>query len=284
MKVSIITCTSNSASILAWNLKSISIQTHIDIEHIIIDNNSSDNTIEIAKEFPHITKIISEPDNGIYFAMNKGIAHATGDIIGFLNSDDYLSGPDVISKIVERFKKTNCSAVYGSLIYVKEHSLNEIHRVWQVEDYNHRLPFKGWMLPHPTFYVKKEVYQNFGVFNTEFKFAADYEIILRFLLKHQISVSPISDVLVYMRTGGATNKNLFSRFQVHLEDWRAWKSIGLAPKWYTLFLKPLRKTIQFIIPYFSIKWRLHELPEYHPKIKNVNTLTNINKKIIVTSN
>lgn len=284
MKVSIITCTSNSASTLAWNLKSISIQSHINIEHIIIDNNSSDKTIEIAKTFPHITTIISEPDNGIYFAMNKGLAIATGDIIGFLNSDDYLSGPDVITKIVERFKETNCSAVYGSLIYVKEHSLNEIHRVWQAEAYNHQLPFKGWMLPHPTFYVKKEVYQNFGVFNTDFKFAADYEIILRFLLKHQISVSTINDVLVYMRTGGATNKNLVSRFQVHIEDWRAWKSIGLAPKWYTLFLKPLRKTIQFIIPYFSIKWRLHEHPEYHPKIKNVNTITNLNKKIIVTSN
>jgi len=271
MKVSIITCTSNSASTLSWNLQSICNQSYIDIEHIIIDNNSSDNTIELANQYPHIARIISEPDEGIYYAMNKGISLATGDIIGFLNSDDYLSGPDVITKIVDRFKKNNCLAVYGSLLYVKEQSLNEIHRVWEVEDYNDYLFYNGWMLPHPTFYVKKEVYQYFGLFNTDFKFAADYEIMLRFLLKHKISVSAIYDVLVYMRTGGATNKNITSRFKVHKEDWAAWKSVGLSPKWYTLFLKPLRKLIQFIIPYFSIKWRLHIHPVYHPQIKNVNS-------------
>ena len=269
MKVSIITCTSNSAATLAWNLKSISIQTHRDIEHIIIDNNSSDRTLEIAHQYPHISSILSEPDDGIYFAMNKGLQLATGDIIGFLNSDDYLAGPDVITKIVEQFMQKDCDAVYGNLIYIKEHALNEIHRFWSVTDYKHHLPFKGWMLPHPTFYVKKEVYQNYGVFNTDFKYAADYEIILRFLLKYKISVSPIYEVLVYMRTGGATNKDVFSRIKVHQEDRLVWKALGIKPKWYTLIFKPLRKTMQFIVPYFSIKWRLHTHPEYHPNPTNV---------------
>ncbi len=284
MKVTIITCTSNSASTLAWNLQSIAIQTHLDIEHIIIDNRSTDRTLEIAKQFSHVTKIISEPDNGIYYAMNKGLALASGDVIGFLNSDDYFSGPDVIAKIVNRFKQTNCDAVYGSLIYVKEHALNEIHRVWEADDYNHNLPYKGWMLPHPTFYVKKEVYQNYGVFNTDFNFAADYEIMLRFLLKHQISVETIHEILVYMRTGGATNKNMSSRIKVHQEDWGAWKSVGITPRWYTLYLKPLRKIIQFIIPYFSIKWRLHEHPEYRPIINNVHPLVKLNSEIKLSLN
>ena len=262
MKVTIITCTNNSESTLAWNLKSIAMQTYLTIEHIIIDNNSSDNTLNIVQQFPHISSIISEPDDGIYYAMNKGLEHATGDIIGFLNSDDYFEGPDVIAKIVHQFNVKKCDAVYGSLIYVKNEALNIIHRVWLITDYEDELPYNGWMLPHPTFYVRKEIYNKYGFFNTNFRFAADYEIILRFLMKFNINVSPIHEVLVYMRTGGVTNKDLTSRIKVHNEDRLVWKSLGLKPKWYTLLAKPLRKLMQFIIPYFSIKWRLHITPDY----------------------
>ena len=272
MKVSIITCTSNSASTLAWALKSIAVQTYQNIEHIIIDNNSSDKTIEIALQYPHITSVISAPDNGIYFGMNKGLQLVTGDIIGFLNSDDYLAAPDIIEKIVNKFKNSNSEAVYGNLIFVKKESPTIMYRLWKSKKYKHTLPLYGWTLPHPTFYVRKQVYEKYGLFNTDFKYAADYEIIIRFLFKKKIVVTHINEVFVYMRSGGVTNGNLSSRYKVHLEDRKVWESLGLSPRWYTLFLKPTRKIFQFIIPVISIKRKFNSLPEYQKD--------NMNKHII----
>lgn len=262
MKVTIITATYNSAKTLKLNLDSVAKQLYHNIEHIIIDNASTDGTLELLNKYSHIARIISEKDAGIYDAMNKGIANATGDIIGILNSDDYLANENTIATIVSEFKATKADAVYGNLIYVKNNDPQKIKRVWVAGGYNPNLFYSGWMLPHPTFYVRKEVYERYGNYNTSFRYAADYEMILRLLLKHKITISPIRAVIVYMLAGGTGNKNIGTRIKVNLEDRRAWETIGLAPKWYTLHLKPLRKLWQYLIHYFSVRWLVHIPPAY----------------------
>ena len=194
--------------------------------------------------------------------MNKGIANATGDIIGILNSDDYLASEHTISNIVSKFKSTNAQATYGNLIYVDNKHPEKIQRVWISGGYDPKLFYSGWMLPHPTFYVKREVYQQYGVYNDSFKYAADYEMILRLLLKHKINIAPMREVIVYMLAGGAGNKDLGTRIKVNLEDRRAWQTVGLTPKWYTLHCKPLRKLWQYMLHLLSVKWLVH-IPPAH---------------------
>lgn len=262
MKVTIITATYNSAKTLKLNLDSVAKQLYHNIEHIIIDNASSDGTLELLKGYDHIARIISEKDAGIYDAMNKGIANATGDIIGILNSDDYLASEHTIANIVSKFKSSNAQATYGNLIYVDNKHPEKIKRVWISGGYNPKLFYSGWMLPHPTFYVKREVYQQYGVYNDSFKYAADYEMILRLLLKHKINIAPMREVIVYMLAGGAGNKDLGTRIKVNLEDRRAWQTVGLTPKWYTLHFKPLRKLWQYMLHLLSVKWLVH-IPPAH---------------------
>jgi len=283
MKVSIITCTFNSAETLFLNLESVARQSHNNIEHIIIDNISTDSTLEIISHYPHIARIVSEKDQGIYDGIAKGIGMATGDIIGILNSDDYLADQDIIESIVNTFQSDNCEAVYGNLIYVKNNQTSMIHRVWLEGKYHSNLFYRGWMPPHPTFYVRKDVYEKYGSFNQSLKYAADYEIMLRFLLKYKIQISVIPRVMIYMRTGGASNKSFLRRLKVHSEDYEAWRVNDLTPKWYTLTLKPLRKLIQFIYPQVSIKWLLH-IPPSHEKDSFINGINNKSKLININKN
>jgi len=263
MKVTIITATFNSAKTLSHNLNSVARQSYKNIEHIIVDNCSTDGTQALAEQYAHISQIISEKDNGIYDAMNKGIANASGDIIGILNSDDYLASEHTIANIVSEFITTKADAIYGNLIYVNNKNPDKIKRVWISGGYNPKLFYSGWMLPHPTFYVKKEVYEQYGLYNDSFKYAADYEMILRLLLKHKIHISPMREVIVYMLAGGAGNKDIGTRIKVNLEDRRAWETVGLTPKWYTLHFKPLRKLWQFILHFLSIKWLVHIPPTHN---------------------
>jgi glycosyltransferase len=283
MKVSIITCTYNSAATLMYNLESVFRQEYKNIEQIIIDNQSTDDTLKIAKEYTQVKQIVSEPDGGIYDAMNKGIARATGDIIGILNSDDYLAGPDVIGSIVKKFRKKNCEATYGNLIYVKKKHPEKIHRVWISGNFKPAHFYRGWMMPHPTFYVSKEVYKKYGVFDTSFNYSADYEIILRFLLKYKIRIYYINQVLIYMRAGGSGNRNLGRRVEVHAEDHRAWVTNQLQPKWYTLKLKPIRKINQFLVHYFHISWLVH-IPPTHNNDSFLKRVINVKGKIVYLKN
>jgi glycosyltransferase len=250
-------------------------QSYANIEHIIIDNCSTDGTLELAERFGHISRIISEKDKGIYDAMNKGIAHATGDIIGILNSDDYLASEQTIANIANEFNEEKTQAIYGNLIFVNNNKDHKIHRLWLVGGYNSKLFYNGWMLPHPTFYVRKQVYEKYGSYDDSFRYAADYEMILRLLLKNRIVVTPMREVLVYMLSGGAGNKNLKTRIKVNLEDRRAWRTVGLIPNWYTLYAKPLRKLWQFIRHYFSYRWLTHvppakDLTSYIHKKQRIN--------------
>ncbi len=245
MKVSIITVCFNSAATIANTIKSIQSQNFLNIEHIIIDGVSSDNTIEVIKACGHTGPLISEKDSGLYDAMNKGIKLATGNIIGILNSDDSYTDPKVINDVVEEFKKEYCDAVYADLNYIDPNSDEKIVRKWKSGRYKYSKFKYGWMPPHPTVFVKKEIYDMYGSFNTKLNSAADYELILRFLYKNKIKVHYLPRVLVNMRSGGLSNRNLKHRLKAHMEDYRAWEFNGINPSWYTLMLKPVRKVLQF---------------------------------------
>jgi glycosyltransferase len=176
MKITLITATFNSEKNICDCLQSVSCQTYKRIEHIIIDGASSDNTLEIIKtKSNHISKIISEPDKGIYDALNKGIRIATGDIIGFVHSDDILSSKDILTSILKSFTEEKADGVYGDILLVKRNDLNKIIRYWKSNPFNKKQLTYGWMPPHPTLFLKKEVYEKHGFFNVNFKISGDYE-------------------------------------------------------------------------------------------------------------
>jgi glycosyltransferase len=245
MKISIITATYNSAATVRDTLACIAGQQYANIEHIIVDGLSKDNTLEIVKEFPHVAKVISEKDKGIYDAMNKGVQLATGDIVGILNSDDFYSSPAVLEKVAAAFQDTAVEAVYGDLQYVKQDNVQLVIRTWKSGKFEKRYLYYGWMPPHPTFFVRRHIYDKCGLFNTTLRSAADYELMLRVLLKYDTCAQYIPEVLVKMRAGGASNASLKNRIRANKEDAMAWKLNHLKPYFFTMWLKPLRKVLQF---------------------------------------
>ncbi|MBC7848841.1 MAG: glycosyltransferase [Chitinophagaceae bacterium] len=247
MKISIITASFNSAGTITDTLQSVATQTYTDIEHIIVDGASQDATLQIVSRYGNVAKVLSEKDNGIYDAMNKGIRLASGSIVGILNSDDFYVDPFVIEQVMKLFENDSVDAVYGDLQYVDASNTAKVVRTWKAGTYNQRSFYNGWMPPHPTFFVRKSLYDRFGVFNLELRTAADYEIILRFLVKHQIKATYLPKIVVRMRTGGASNSSIKQRLKANREDRRAWEINGLHPTVFTLILKPLRKINQFII-------------------------------------
>lgn len=246
MKVSIITATYNSAGTVRDTLLSVQSQTYPSIEHLVIDGCSKDDTLQIVNTFDHIAQCISEPDKGIYDAMNKGIARATGDIIGILNSDDFYADGNAITDVVKHFESTGCDALYADLIYIDPLKKDRVIRKWKSGGYHRSNFLKGWMPPHPTFFVKKEVYERLGVFDLRLKSAADYELLLRFLYVNNVATSYLPRVLVHMRSGGTSNRSIRNRVRAHLEDYRAWSFNGIKPMWYTIILKPIRKVLQYL--------------------------------------
>ncbi|MES2649730.1 MAG: glycosyltransferase family 2 protein [Bacteroidota bacterium] len=247
MTVSIITTCFNSALTIRHTLESVVAQDHPHIEHIVIDAGSTDGTIEIVSEFPHVSLLISERDRGIYHGMNKGLDVCTGDIICFLNSDDWYPQVDVISQVVNILNKNKVQVVYGDLQYVDRLNIEKIARTWRSGIFRRNSLYYGWMPPHPTFFVKKEVYELVGSFNTTLRNAADYELMLRVLLIHKFDASYLPQVLVKMRRGGFSNAKLVHRLRANREDHKAWQLIGLKPKFLTRYLKPLRKIPQFFL-------------------------------------
>lgn len=246
MKVSIITITYNSEATLRDTIESVFLQDYPNIEYIVVDGLSSDATLAIVTEYGDKIKCVSEKDKGIYDAMSKGVARATGDVIGILNSDDFYPDSQVISRVVEAFQATNCDAVYGDLVYVDAQDTNKITRNWKAETYNRANFLQGWMPPHPTFFLKKSCYETFGSYDASFKSAGDYELMLRMLYKHNLSATYIPHVQMKMRAGGVSNVSLKNRIRANKEDRRAWKINNLQPHWYTLWLKPLSKVVQWL--------------------------------------
>jgi len=247
MKVSIITVCRNSEATIEAAIRSVFEQDYADIEYIVIDGKSTDKTFPIIdKHRNKISKIISEKDDGMYFAINKGIKLAIGDIVGILNADDFYANEKIISLVVKEFNEKKSESVYGNLQYVSPDNSRKIIRHWKSQPYNSKLFLKGWMPPHPTFFVKRNCYEQFGIFNTTFSISADYELMLRFLYKHNITSSFIPEVLVKMRTGGISNVTFKSRVKANKEDRLAWKVNGLKPARFTFIAKPLSKVTQFI--------------------------------------
>jgi glycosyltransferase involved in cell wall biosynthesis len=247
MKISIITISYNSAGTIHDTLQSLATQDYPDIEHIIVDGASNDKTLDIIAQFHKVSKLISEKDNGLYDAMNKGLQLATGDIIGILNSDDFYADNEVLKKVAAAFDNPHTHCVYGDLQYVNARNPVKIVRTWRSGNFNLKNFLYGWMPPHPTFFARKDVYDKVGLFNTTLKTAADYEMMLRILYKYQYSVAYIPEVLVKMRTGGVSNASLRNRFKANREDARAWKLNNKRPHFFTLYLKPLRKISQYLI-------------------------------------
>ena len=218
MKLSIITISYNSENSISETFNSVKTQLIDNYEYLLIDGGSNDRTLTIAKEQDHISKIVSEPDKGIYDALNKGIKNSTGEIIGFLNSDDTFYDENSLKYIVEAFDK-NTDCVFGDLIYT---DINEnIKRVWKGLVFKKGAFKKGWMPAHPTFYCRRNIYEKLGLYDDSFKIAGDFELMLRFLEKHNIRSKYIPKTLVNMKVGGASNNGLKSKLDILKEEFRA---------------------------------------------------------------
>ncbi|MFA5411627.1 MAG: glycosyltransferase family 2 protein [Candidatus Omnitrophota bacterium] len=246
MKISIITAVLNNRAFIEDCIKSVAGQTYREIEHIIVDGGSTDGTVGIInKHRDSSRKVISEKDNGIYEALNKGIRIAGGEVIGILNSDDLYANSMVLEKIAQQFSAKGVEGIYGDLVYVDKENTQKIIRYWKAGAYRSGLFLKGWMPPHPAFFVKKEAYDKYGYFNTAFKISADYELMLRFLYRYGISVAYLPEVLVKMRSGGVSNRNFKSMITRSIEDYRAFKINGLKAGFFTLLRKKILKIPQF---------------------------------------
>ncbi len=246
MRVSLITVSFNSIETIQETIDSVKSQSIIgDIEYIVIDGNSTDGTKELLANEGCITKFISENDYGIYDAMNKGLRIATGDIVGFINSDDLLIESSVIEDIAQVFKDYNADVIYANLYYVKREDPNKIVRKWKSKKYFNRFFELGYVPPHPTFFIKTELLQKTGLFNTKFKLAADYEFMFRTLKVQNLRAHFLDKYTVKMRLGGATNLSLRNIFNQNIEIRNAWKINGLKPPFYFLPFRILNKIIQF---------------------------------------
>ena len=245
MKISIITITYNSAKTLPRALASVQGQTYDDIEHILVDGASTDGTAALIEAYAAKHKnvrYVSEPDEGIYNALNKGIRMATGDVIGFLHSDDVLFAPDSIEHIATAFETSEAEVVYGDLQYCRG---NRVVRHWQSNTFNPRSLRFGWMPPHPTVYVRKSVYEQVGPYDEWFRISADYDMILR-IFSAGYKTQYIPEVIVSMETGGASNKNTKARLSKTQEDFIVLKKNHIGCGYLTVACKQLRKIRQFL--------------------------------------
>ena len=245
MKISIITSVFNNKEHITEAIESVLNQSYKNIEYIVIDGASTDGTTEIIKSYKDkIDKFISEPDEGIYDGLNKGIHLATGDVIGFLHSDDFYLYDQVLEEVVNVFKSKECDGVYGNLIYVDKDDTNRVVRQWDSGEFKYENLKKGWMPPHPAFFIKREVYDNFGVFDTGFKISADYNFMLKILSSQKFTACYLPHVLYVMRIGGTSNKSIRNLIQKSKEDLRALKQnrVGSLA---ALFFKNISKIPQF---------------------------------------
>ena len=244
-KLTIITVVRNGSATVRDCIESV-LNQNFKAEYIIIDGNSTDSTLEIIDEYKsHVDKVISEPDDGLYDGMNKGLSLATGEIIGFLHADDIYTDGTILSRVIDIMEIEQSDACYGDLVYVDSKNLNRITRYWISGPYSVSRFYWGWMPPHPTFFARRKVYKKFGFYRNNLGTAADYELMLRLLVKHEISVSYIPEVLVKMRTGGKSNAVLKTRLKANLMDRKAWKLNKLVPYPWTLHMKPLIKLKQY---------------------------------------
>lgn len=245
MKFSLITVCLNSETTISDTVKSVLSQDYSNYEHIVFDGGSTDKTIPILKKFGDKIRLIEGNDSGIFNAMNQAIGYASGDIIGIINSDDFYASNAILSKVVGTFMKDGTDSVYGDLHYVHRDAPDRIYRNWVSGEFTLKKMRYGWTIPHPTFFVKRYIYDQYGLFDDTFKISGDYELILRFLYKHKITSSYIPEVLVKMRNNGNSDGGIKKRVASLKEDYWAWGKNELNPAIFTIPFKPLRKLSQF---------------------------------------
>ncbi|MCW8194203.1 glycosyltransferase [Proteobacteria bacterium 005FR1] len=246
MSISVVTATFNCASTLGDCLDSVAGQTWPNVEHLVIDGASNDTTLVLLESRrDQFAVLVSEPDGGIYDALNKGIGRATGDIVGFLHADDVYAGPDVLTHIAEAFSDPAVSAVYGDLQYVSKENTNQVVRRWESSPFSHKSLVRGWMPPHPTLYVRRSFYESIGGFDSRYRIAADYFSILQLFSRADFTAVYLPKVLVKMRVGGASNRSLRNIVRKSREDYDALRRSGVGGLG-TLAWKNLSKVSQFL--------------------------------------
>ncbi len=244
MRISLITVVYNSVNTITQCIQSVINQDYGDIEYIIIDGNSRDGTVDIIKNYENsISTFISETDKGMYYAINKGILAATGDIVGIINADDFYTSPDIISKVVDKFEKTSCDGLYADLEYVDRKNAKKVIRFFKGGEQKTFL--SGWHPPHPTFFVRRSIYEEHGLYDTSFKIAADFEMMLRLIEKDKINLSYINEVMVKMRTGGASNKSLLNILKTYFQNKRAFAINDIKYPPFYPFIRYLSKVKQY---------------------------------------
>ena len=248
MKISIITTTFNSEKTVKDTIESVLKQTYSDYEHIFIDGKSTDKTLEIIKsyenEYNGKLKYISEPDKGIYDAMNKGIRKAKGKIIGFLNSDDIYAHENVLKEIIDKFKEDNYDGIHGNLVFTDEKTMTKVKRIWKEKEGK---VSNGWHPAHPTLYLKKDVYDKYGLFDIDYKIVADYDFMIRILKDGKLKLGYIDDVIVHMRLGGASTNGLKGYYKNLKESHKALLNNKIDHPYIVDFKRILKTMKQIII-------------------------------------
>jgi glycosyltransferase involved in cell wall biosynthesis len=212
-----------------------------------MDGGSKDRTLEIIAQYrEHVDVLVSEKDKGLYDAMNKGIAHATGEIVGILNSDDFYAHSGVVSRVVREFKEKKTDTVFGDLVFVNPDNLSKVVRYYSPKHFKVEWFEKGDMPPHPTFFVKRKLYERHGTFNTKYKIVSDFELMLRFLHKHKASWSYIPEVLVHMRTGGISTSGIRSKLRLNREMREACASHDVKTSMAKIYSKYFTKVFQLV--------------------------------------
>lgn len=250
MKISLITATYNSEKTLRSTFESILSQTFKNIDYWVIDGGSNDETVDIIKEYEHkfngCMHYISEKDRGIYDAMNKGIKHCTGDIVGILNSDDYFTDENVLMDVNRAFCNNDIDAVFGDIHFVADNNLNKVVRYYSSAMFKPFWLRFGFMPAHPSFYVKREVYMKYGGYSLDYKIASDYDMMVRLFYKQRISYKYLKRDFVTMRTGGVSTKNVKNRLLITKEDVKACRAYGLYTNSLMISVKYLYKIFEFL--------------------------------------
>jgi glycosyltransferase involved in cell wall biosynthesis len=245
VKISILTVSYNSAKTIESTIQSVRAQDHNDIEYIVVDGASTDGTLEIIKAHEGtVQRWVSEPDKGIYDAMNKAILMAQGDVIGVLNSDDFYSDSSILSQVAEAFANPDVDAVYGDLVFVDPENLNRVVRTYSSSHWKPKKFAWGFMPAHPTFFVRRKYYEQYGLFKTDYKIAADYELLIRFLYVHRLRYKYLPQKMVVMRKGGVSSRNWKSNVILNDEIMRGCRENGIYTNPFMIYSKYFRKVFE----------------------------------------
>lgn len=250
MKISIVTTSYNSVRTLRDTMDSVLRQGYTDYEYIVVDGASKDGTVELIREyeprFEGRMRWVSEPDSGIYDAMNKGIAMATGDVVGILNSDDFYTSDDILSAIAETFSRPDATdAIYGDVHYVDEDDITRPVRYYSSNRFTRKRMLMGYMPAHPSFYVRRECYEKYGAFDTSYRVAADFENLLRLIYVNKINIRYVAKDFVTMRMGGASSSGLSSYRRIIIDHFRAYRKNGVKPRCVLYFWRYVKKLFEF---------------------------------------